>query len=43
MMNWKKDLTIQTQFYDDPLEGIPDAILISSDQPSKHIDTALTD
>ena len=28
-MHWKKDLTIETKFFEDGLEGIPDAILIN--------------
>lgn len=29
-MHWRKDLTIETNFFEDGIEGIPDAILINS-------------
>jgi hypothetical protein len=29
-MHWRKDLTIETQFFEDGLEGIPDAVLVNT-------------
>ena len=42
-MHWRKDLTIETKFFEDGLEGIPDAILINSGEQAGHIKTGLSD
>lgn len=38
-MNWKKDLTIETKFFEDSIEGIPDAILVPPNQEFIRIET----
>jgi hypothetical protein len=43
LMHWRKDLTIETNFFEDGVEGIPDAILISSAVAEPHLKTGLSD
>lgn len=38
-MNWKKDLTIETKFFEDSIDGIPDAILVPPNHQFIRIET----
>lgn len=42
-MQWKKDLTIETQFFDDPLSHIPDAFLLTPPEQHRYIKSGLSD
>jgi len=42
-MHWRKDLTIETDFFEDGVEGIPDALLINSNNVETYLKTGLSD
>ena len=42
-MHWKKDLTIETKFFEDGIEGIPDAILVNTGEMEGRIKTGPSD
>jgi hypothetical protein len=42
-MHWKKDLKIETKFFEDDIEGIPDAVLVPPTMEFIRIETGPSD